>query len=450
MERDAGNRNGFPKEKCVAAKRPINIGETLVAFCTLFILLVMAFAFTSQRVSAEPDQWNGSKLKRGKTYVKQPETKPEEVFVVQLKSNADRQEFDSLVKDMNGKLIDTLSFGQNELLIIASESGHALETGKKLSASKEVARVQRNEIYRPHQVPNDQLFSTEWDLNFMKYAQARGLGSGAFTPLIFYVIDTGLTPIGNELAQTALQFDFSDPVKPTGRRESLIDQFGHGTAVSQVACATDNILGFAGMANFTPVQRVSIVSCRITKRLQGTASLVSILTAINFCYKQMAFGAMPIGPVNLSFGSAPPNTLNADPMIQMSAFALRQVGGLLVLSAGNDGQEDNSPELFARRVGAIDQSGNIADFSDTGPFFAYAPGVQVPVYIPYSYILPFFANGTSFASPRWCGAILLVMGALPPHLRTATYADQIVFNTATVTSQGVRVPNLLKALQAAH
>jgi len=41
------------------------------------------------------------------------------------------------------------------------------------------------------------------------------------------------------------------------------------------------------------------------------------------------------------------------------------------------------------------------------------------------------------------------MAALPPSKRTATLADQIVFQTSNVTSDGWNTPNLYAALQMA-
>ena len=85
-----------------------------------------------------------------------------------------------------------------------------------------------------------------------------------------------------------------------------------------------------------------------------------------------------------------------------------------------------------------------------GPFFAGAPGVQVPTYTPASTGAEAFGSGTSFAAPRWCAAIADVMGVLSPGARTAVYADQIVHQTGTSTSSGFVIPNVSAALNAAY
>jgi len=456
MEVVTGNRSGSLNKKVTAKKRLIIFGDTAVNAPVLSLFLFVLFVLNVQSaLAAGPIQYSGSSIKGGESSVKKPEPKPEDVLIVQLKKGADRDEFDSLLKEVNGTLINTLSMGPNiEFLIVAAEPGTTEETLKKLNASKEVSMVERNRMYKPLQfssAPDDVLFSQQWDLGFMKYGQARGTGLGSGSPLIFYVIDTGLQPVGFELGQVAQQYDFSNPVNPTRHQEKLHDVFGHGTAVSTVACSSNNILGYAGQTNFGDnffdSGRTAIVMCRISADRRGTASTVSIISACQFCWGQMAFGRMPIGPVNLSFGTNSGPSLNADPSIQQVAQGLRQVGSVLVLASGNNGQTDDSPELAARRVGAIQQDGTLASFSTTGPFVTAAPGVAVPVYIPYSYILPFFSDGTSFAAPRWCGAILACMGAMSN--KNASLADQIVFNTATVTSQGQRVPNMFAAIKEA-
>ena len=394
MEVATGNRSGSLNKEISAAKRLIIFGDTAVNAPVLFLFLFTLLVLNIQSASAAgPIQYSGSTIKGGESSVKKPagkEPKPEDVLIVQLKKGADRDEFDSLLKDVNGTLINTLSMGPNiEFLIVAAEPGTAEETLTKLNGSKEVSMVERNRLFKPLQFssPDDPLFSSQWDLSFMKYGQARATGLGSGSPLIFYVIDTGLQPVGFELAQVAQQYDFSNPVQPTRHQEKLHDVFGHGTAVSTVACSSNNLIGYAGQTNFGDnffdSGRTAIVMCRIADQT-GTASTVSIIAACQFCWGQMAFGKMPIGPVNLSFGSLTGPSLNADPSIQQVAQGLRDVGSVLVLASGNNHMVDNSPELAARRVGAIQQDGTLASFSTTGPFVTAAPGVdvQVPPLVP--------------------------------------------------------------------
>lgn len=374
---------------------------------------------------------------------------PNNLFIVQLKDHSDREKIDTLLKETNGTIIDTLKIGSDlSILIVQAAEGKTTETQKKLSSCKEIANVQPNQICHTSQAPNDVYYATEWDLAFMKYSQARSLHAGTFVPITMYFLDTGLHPVGYELAQNARQYDFSNPNKPTGKLERMHDSGFHGTTTSSVASSSDNILGFAGMANFEAT-RCFIVECRITPDGEN-ASLVSIIYALAYLANQMAYRVYPPGPVNLSFSPSSGPSLNATPVIQSIAQYMLNQGSILILSAGNSGQLDSSPELYARRIAATDQSGNLAEFSVFGPFFRAAPGVAVPVYFPNNILTPFFADGTSYSAPRWCAAIADVYAALPANKRSCYLADQIIYNTATITSQGYHIPNLYAAIQSAQ
>ena len=445
MEVDTGNRSGFLARRCTATQRLIILGDTAlntsVVFSSLVLSLLLLLVLNTQQVFASPA------TKSGGSTVKKAEIAPEDLLVVQLKQGADKDDFNSAVKDINGAVVNTISMGNIEFQIVAAEHGKAAQALQSLSGNSDVASAEFNHIYHVLSTPNDPQFAAQWDLNFMKYSQARNNGAGGGAPTFIYICDTGLQPVGFELGQIAKQYNMSDPIKPTRDEEKPFDGFGHGTAVATVACSTDNLLGFAGQTNFEG-NRTQIVMCRVTQFGQGSTGLVNLISACQFCWGRMVSGSMPRGPVNMSFGSSAGNSLKSSPAIQQVAAGLRQVGSVLVLASGNDGGFDPSPELYARRVGAIQQDGTLAPFSDFGNFVTAAPGVQVPVYIPYVYILPFFDDGTSFAAPRWCGTICMCLGAMSN--KDASVADHIVFDTATVTSQGQRVPNMAAALQEAQ
>jgi hypothetical protein len=370
-------------------------------------------------------------------------------IMVQLNSGADRDNFDSLLKEVNGNVVDTISMGPMQILVVEAEHGKVSETEKKLKGSKDVKTVEVNRKYRVNQAPNDAYYSFQFDLGMMKYSQARQIGQNYNGVSNMYFLDTGINPIAGEYAPIIKQYNFSRPWQSSGELERPHDSGTHGTATASVAADTNNGMGLAGMANFSG-NRVALVECRITPDGEYSEGL-SIIYALAFIYNQLALHNFGPGPVNLSFGSTPPNSLNAAGIIQGCAQLLLSQGSILVLAAGNDGIEDPSPELYARRVAAVGSDFNLATFSEFGPFQAAAPGVQVPVYNVAAGSIPeaVVESGTSFSAPRWCAAIAAVMAALPPGKNTAAIADSIVFNTATVTAAGWHVPNLQAALKAA-
>jgi len=488
---------------CHGPQLPIGIGIRLATVFLSFILTCL-FSFSVRANESSPGKSVHAPLTSSPS--------PSDVLIVQLADGAEKEKFKQLLEEVNGKVVDVISAGTSlKFFIVQTEPGKASTVEKRFQNSKEVKSVERNRTYtindwsnglnqgtiaqvpsgtvyanhagriklpvfryrpikfklRPPQkgipvytpaaappppaappkisgIPDDPFFSAQWDLSFMQYSGARLSGKPTGNAVVMYFLDTGITGFPGETASGVVQYDFSNPVSPTGAQEGLHDSGFHGTATSSVAATTDNLVGYSGMANFEG-NRCIVVMCRISQDGQS-ASTVSILSALSFICNNQIYGP---GPVNLSFGSPPPNTLNADPNIQSLAQVLTQKGSLLVLAAGNDGVTDSSPEQFARRVAAIGSNGILASFSETGPFFAAAPGVNVPVYTPSGPSVETLGSGTSFAAPRWCAAIADVMGVLSPAHRVATYADHFVTITAIITAQGWKVPNLQAAVQAA-
>lgn len=442
-------------------------------------VLAITFATVpSPGVCAEP---NGqiSKPPSVTKFAKKPA--PEDVVIVRLNRGADRDEFNKTLEEVNGQFLHTIDVTPDvQFLVVQTEPGQAVQVEKKLKGNKNVASVECNKRYTIHSTmgpvngepnaqsatlykgslvassltPSDPFFPSQWDLAAMQYAQGRvsaGLNTGVIP---IYFLDTGMAYFPGESSVFSGQFDFSDPVSPTGAFEQMHDSGFHGTAVSSVTANSDNGIGLAGMANFE-ANHCMVYMLRISQDGE-TAYEVNILAALSFILGNPECQA---GPINISFGSAPPNTLNADPNVQLLAYYLYNKGCLVVLAAGNTPVEDPSPELFCRRVAAIDQTGAIASFSTFGAFPAAAPGVAVPVYVPAGGPgVEYYGSGTSFSAPRWCAAIVEVMASTTNKKhRTAPRADRIITNTATTqpitgttTSPSVPIPNLQLAIQEAQ
>lgn len=408
----------------------------------------------------------------------------EDVVIVRLNRGADRDEFNKTLEEVDGNFLHTIDVTPEiQLLVIQTEPGQAAQVVKKLKGKKDVASVERNyrydirstmapaasgdsaqsaTLYKGNLVatsltPNDPFFASQWDLAAMEYAQGR-VSTGLSACLVpMYFLDTGMAYFPGESCPISGQFDFSDPVNPTGVFEQMHDSGFHGTAVSSVTASSDNGIGLAGCANFE-FNHCMVYMLRISQDGES-ASVVSILSALAFILNNPLCTA---GPINVSFGS--PDgvpSLNSDPNIQLLGYYLYLKGCLVVLAAGNVPVFDDSPELFCRRVMATDQTGGIASFSTTGLFNSAAPGVNVPVYVPAGGdTVEYYASGTSFAAPRWCSAIAQVMASTTNKKhRTAPRADQIVTQTATLSTGGITtggatgptppVPNLGAAIKQA-
>jgi subtilisin family serine protease len=127
-----------------------------------------------------------------------------------------------------------------------------------------------------------------------------------------------------------------------------------------------------------------------------------------------------------------------------AANNLRDAGIFVVASAGNDGPNCstiNAPlslydSVFS--VGAVNQFGNMAEFSSRGPVIAddsgrmkpdiSAPGVDIFSALPggnYGYV-----SGTSMAGPHIAGVVALLWSADPNLIGDIDRTEQIIIDTA--------------------
>jgi hypothetical protein len=361
----------------------------------------------------------------------------DDLLIVQLNDGAEKEKFDEVLQEVHGTLVKTISAGPSlQFLVIRSERGKSDQVAKKLVKDKSVKSVERNQEFGKLGAPDDPYFTAQWDWSFMHCGAARNSKYANFGTVIFYVLDSGATRIPGELCTSCEQYNFANL---SGKREPIHDVGQHGTFVSSVGESTDNAYDFAGVANFEG-QRVHEVMCRITKPPGESTNLVIILTTLS----SLADPSLPPGPVNLSYGNATGPSLNSMASIQAVAQQLQKSGKLLILAAGNSDRYDPSPEQYAVRVAAIGQGGNKASFSDYGPFHSSAPGAHVAGLQPSGQVA--LGSGTSFAAPRWCAAILVVMAA---GVRTALRAHQIITQTARRNPQGWLIPDFYEALKLA-
>lgn len=148
--------------------------------------------------------------------------------------------------------------------------------------------------------------------------------------------------------------------------------------------------------------------------------------------------------LNNSWGCPPEEGCDAN-VYAPAVEALRAAGIFVVVSAGNDGpgcSSLNSPPatydaVFS--VGAVDASGDLADFSSRGPVTMdgsnrvkpdlVAPGVDVlSAYPGGSYAS---TSGTSMAGPHVVGVVALMWSANPRLVGDIERTEQILIKTAT-------------------
>jgi len=147
--------------------------------------------------------------------------------------------------------------------------------------------------------------------------------------------------------------------------------------------------------------------------------------------------------LNNSWGC--PTLEGCDPNVLLyAANNLRAAGIFVVVSTGNDGPNCETIEsplslydsVFS--VGAIDESGNVADFSSRGPVTAdgsdrikpdiVAPGVNILSSTPEGTYAAF--SGTSMAGPHLVGVVALIWSAQPELIGDIDATEKLIIDTA--------------------
>ncbi len=220
------------------------------------------------------------------------------------------------------------------------------------------------------------------------------MGSGAIIADIDTGIDLTHPDIPNIIASTSFT---SQPVQ---------DSVGHGTHTAGIMAAPGKAGGVIGVA-----PQAGLLIAQVFDS-QGNTADSDVIAGIDWAISN---GAQVI---NMSLGGSA-----TDPALSQACANAFAAGAVLVAAAGNDGNDSPSypadyPSVIS--VAAIDQSKQVASFSDYGPDIALcAPGVGVLSTVPVNTgwlatanwnaaenqadTVEGSANGTLTASVLYCG-----------------------------------------------
>lgn len=239
-------------------------------------------------------------------------------------------------------------------------------------------------------------------------------------------------------AKTGGDYNWFDPWEGTSAPN---DENGHGTHT------LGTILGAGGIG---VAPEATWIGCVNLNRNLGNPALY--LDCLQFMLAPFPHGGDPFKDgdparaahvLNNSWGCPPLEGCDAE-ALKAAADNLRAAGIFVVASTGNDGpncETINTPlalydSVFS--VGAVDQSGNLADFSSRGPVTVdgsgrmkpdiSAPGVEIFSSLPDG---TYGRNsGTSMAGPHLVGVVALMWAANPALIGDIDQTEKILIETA--------------------
>jgi thermitase len=254
-------------------------------------------------------------------------------------------------------------------------------------------------------IPNDPYTGSEWHLNQIGVPAALDVAQGAGVTIA--ILDTGVDCTHPDLAANCVAgWNFYD------NNSNTADVNGHGTTVAgAAAAATNNGMGVAAVAGQSKIMPIRIADP------SAYATWSTVAQGITYAADHGARIA------NLSYAN-----MAGSSTIQSAAQYMKSKGGLVVVSAGNNGVDEGfAPTTTMIPVSATDSNDQITSWSSFGSFVAVsAPGLNIYTTGPSgSY---WTCWGTSFSAPITAGTLALMMSAKPTLANTQI--ESLLYSTA--------------------
>ena len=325
-------------------------------------------------------------------------------ILIKSKANVPQAKLNAILKGQSSNIISTID-GINVHIIKVPE--HAEETvAWALSHNPNIEFAELDILHkREETIPNDTYYGSAWHLPKVNAAGAWDMSKG--NNVTVAVLDTGVDANHPDLKANMLPgFNTVD------NSTNSSDLAGHGTKVAGVIGAIgNNGIGVAGLA-----WNVKILPVRVSNETSGSAYTSDLAQAVTWAADNGADVA------NASYAMAGSGTMES------AASYLRSKGGVITISAGNNGNYYSIPDSANMiMVSATASNDSKASWSTYGDFVdVAAPGVSIWSTTKgggYGAV-----SGTSFSAPLTAG-ILALMKSANPNL-SPDELENILENTA--------------------
>lgn len=386
-------------------------------------------------------------------------------YVVRLKSHISarlpRHELESRLKST---VISTIP-EQNIVVIRRPVFELQEDVVKVLSENPWVEIAEPNYIYKASRIPNDPMFGLLWGLRNIGQSdidrnpgvqdmdidaeKAWDITTGSKRILVA-IIDSGVEYThpdlvenifvnekeengkegvdddGNGIIDDIHGANFVNPDKPNG---DPLDDYGHGTHVAgTIGAIGDDAMGIVGVAWHVTMLPVKFLD------EEGEGTLVAAIKAINYANK------MGAKILSNSWGGG-----GYSANLKLAIEESHKANALFVASAGNDESDnDKTPSYPANyevpniiSVAAIDNKGQLADFSNYGRYTVDVAAPGVNIYSSYLYGDYTSMSGTSMAVPHVSG-IAALMWSDKPDLTNTRVRSRIMATSKRVKNLKIR------------
>ena len=316
------------------------------------------------------------------------------------------KEFGGVLRTQGGKSLGKISgLNVHVVQLPLNAQGQEDAVARALAHNPHIKFAEVDAIVTPAGTTNDPMLPSEWHIPRVGANTAWDTATGS--GVVVAVLDTGVQANHPDLqANMVAGWNAYDGSTNTG------DVSGHGTAVAGTIAAVGN----DGIGDVGVAYRAKIMPIRVTDSSGLNATFSIIASGITWAADHGAKVA------NVSFSN-----LYKSSAVQSAAQYLRNKGGETVVSANNNGINENSPQTDMIVVSATDANNTRASFSSYGSMVDLAaPGVTIYTTLwqsGYGY-----GTGTSFSVPIVAGTVALMLSANPN--LTAAQIENILYGTA--------------------